>query len=81
MVDLGLDFKAPKQSDVRQWKKVQRLHEHGFSFHSCGCCGPGLRPQELRDVDAFLHDQLPLSEGERLLRLIEERARMGVDRR
>jgi hypothetical protein len=70
MHNMGKDFKAPKQSDVKQWKKVEILFQHGFNYHSCGCCGPGLRPAELRDVEAFLADQLPQSEGEKLLQTI-----------
>jgi len=68
---MGLDFKAPRQTDLKQWRKVEILFTHGFSYHSCGCCGPGLRPKELREVDAFLRDNLPLSDGERLLKKIE----------
>lgn len=73
MVSMGLDFKAPKKDDVRQWQKVQTLYSHGFTFHSCGC-GPGLRPAELRDVAAFLRDSLPRTAGEALLRTIDARA-------
>lgn len=67
MRSMGLDFKAPPQDDVKQWKKVEILFQHGFTFHSCGCCGPGLRPAELRDVQEFLADNLPQSDGEKLL--------------
>ncbi|HZS06956.1 MAG TPA: hypothetical protein VFD58_19125 [Blastocatellia bacterium] len=74
MADLGLDFKAPKKMDVKQWQKVEILYNHGFTYHSCGCCGPGLRPAELRDVEAFLHDKLPESDGEKLLKKIERAA-------
>src|SRR5262245_61317298 len=54
MADMGLDFKAPRRSNVKQWKKVEVLFRHGFTYHSCGCCGPGLRPAELREVADFL---------------------------
>src|SRR5213592_4820294 len=74
MHDMGLDFKAPRQDDVKQWTKVEILFRHGFTFHSCGCCGPGLRPAELREVEAFLADHLPRSEGEKLLRKISDAA-------
>lgn len=72
---MGLDFKAPPQDDVKQWKKVEILFQHGFTFHSCGCCGPDLRPAELRDVEAFLADNLPQSEGEQLLVKIARRVK------
>ena len=73
LADMGRDFKAPKAADLEQWEKVRRLVEAGFSFHSCGCCGPGLRPAELREVEAFIQSRARLSEGERLLRSIRER--------
>src|SRR2546423_783849 len=47
MKNMGLDFKAPPQDDVKQWKKVEILFHQGFAFHSCGW-GPGARPAELR---------------------------------
>ena len=31
-VNLGRNFKAPKKSDTKQWKKVKFLVEHGFLF-------------------------------------------------
>ena len=73
MADMGHDFKAPKQTDVAQWKKVQLLFEAGFSFHSCGCCGPGYRPAELREVEAFIASQKPFSAAEALLATILQR--------
>jgi hypothetical protein len=81
MHSMGLDFKAPPQDDVKQWKKVEILFRHGFTFHSCGCCGPGLRPAELREVEAFLADSLPQSEGERLLAKITRTMSAGDAKR
>jgi hypothetical protein len=77
MHDMGMDFKAPKKADVRQWRKVEALFAHGVTFHSCGC-GPGLRPVTLREVGAFLDDALRKSEGERLLERFARRRR-GCD--
>lgn len=57
MRDMGRDFKAPKRSDVEQWKKVVLLYTHGYTFHSCGCDGPGPRPKRLKDVAPFLAKQ------------------------
>ena len=68
MANMGRDFKAPKQKDVDQWRKVEILFEHGFTFHSCGCCGPGYRPAELAEVYAFIESHRPQSDGEVLLR-------------
>jgi len=57
MTNMGKDFKAPRQADVKQWQKVQELYTHGYSFASCGCCGPGPRPATLREVKPFLAEQ------------------------
>jgi hypothetical protein len=32
MVNVGRHFKAPKKSDIAQWKKVKFLVKHGFVF-------------------------------------------------
>lgn len=66
MADMGSDFKAPKKSDIKQWKKVRLLFEQGFTFHSCGCCGPGYRPAELREVYSFIESNRPISDAGKL---------------
>ncbi|WP_153977650.1 hypothetical protein [Paenibacillus xylanilyticus] len=67
MVSMGKDFRAPKQSDLKQWKKVAILYRHGITFHSCGC-GPGYRPAELRQLPEFLEKSVhKRSKGEQLL--------------
>src|SRR4051794_33480717 len=71
---VGWDFKAPKQSDVKQWKKVELLIAHGFGWYSCGCNGPGLLPQDLRELDDFLRDRLPPTEADAFLAKIAARA-------
>ena len=77
MADMGKDFKAPSQSDAKQWEKVRALYAAGFTFHSCGCCGPGYRPEELRDVVDFIGSNRALSDGEELLRKIAARNAQG----
>src|SRR5437867_1083821 len=57
MNNMGLDFKAPRQSDIRQWRKVALLFAQGHAYHSCGCSGPGPRPATLKDVPSFLEEQ------------------------
>ena len=32
MINLGRHFKAPKKSNISQWKKVKYLVDHGFVF-------------------------------------------------
>jgi len=71
MADMGHDFKAPKQNNIKQWEKVKILFEHGFTYHSCGCCGPGFRPSELIEVADFINDNLSKSEGLKLLNRID----------
>lgn len=75
MKNMGLDFKAPRQDDVAQWKKVEILYRNGYAYHSCGCGGPGERPRRLQDVDQFLKDNRKLSKGEMLLERFEGRAK------
>jgi hypothetical protein len=53
MRNVGRDFHAPRQSDIRQWRKVALLYANGFHFDSCGC-GPGYRPATVREVPAFI---------------------------
>jgi len=68
MNDMGHDFKAPKLNDVKQWRKVELLYNNGFTYHSCGCGGPGYRPAKLSEVEQFLeHNKTFQSEGEELL--------------
>ncbi len=68
MRSVGLDFRAPRQADVRQWKKVELLVRRGFAFDSCGC-GPGRRPVRLRDLPAFFAEQ-EQAEKERMRELL-----------
>jgi len=74
MHNLGKDFKPPKQTDVKQWQKVERLFEAGITFHSCGCQGPGPRPATLKDVDMFLAELERTAVEEQRQRFIAERA-------
>jgi hypothetical protein len=59
MYNMGYDFKAPKQSDRAQWKKVEQLFIHGYNYATCGC-GAGYRPQRLSEVPLFLQEQAAL---------------------
>ncbi|ULL18893.1 hypothetical protein DVH26_33330 [Paenibacillus sp. H1-7] len=69
MKDMGHDFQAPRQNDLKQWSKVELLYRNGFTYHSCGCGGPGYRPAKLSEVEAFISNNKRFkSEGELLLR-------------
>ena len=51
-VRLSHKFKAPRQSDIEQWQKVEALVAAGFRFGSAGNYEP--YPEKLRDVEAFV---------------------------
>src|SRR5262245_1646701 len=46
----GTAFKAPRQEEVKQWRKAELLIKNGVLFHS-NC---GYRPKVLREVAPFL---------------------------
>ena len=62
---MGTAFRAPKQSNLDQWKKAELLIAAGFHFNKNG----GPKPRTLKDVPAFLeaHRLARRSPGERLL--------------
>jgi hypothetical protein len=68
----GTAFRAPKQTNVDQWKKAELLISAGILFIKDG----GPRPRNLKDVPAFLeaHRLAARSPGERLLDDAKERA-------
>lgn len=51
MSNMGVNFKAPRQSDKKQWRKVEILRLNGFRFSGYG---EGHKPQRLNQVDEFL---------------------------
>ncbi len=57
MIDMGLDFKAPKQSDVKAWRTLQGMYRVGHAFHTCGCNGPGWIPKSTADYHKYLETQ------------------------
>lgn len=75
MHDMGLDFAPPPRRDVERWAVVAHLFARGFSYHSCGCGGPGYRPSRLRDVADFLAANEKRPEG---LALAERFARRST---
>lgn len=54
MVDMGLDFKPPKQSDAKAWKTIQGMYRVGHAFQTCGCYGPGWVPSSTSDYRQYL---------------------------
>jgi hypothetical protein len=51
---MGRAFKAPKKTDVEQWKKVEALWRHGFRFWSVWSTEVEPLPERLREVDDFV---------------------------
>jgi hypothetical protein len=54
MIDMGLDFKPPRQSDVKAWRIFQGMYRVGHAFHTCGCVGPGWIPKSTSDYREYL---------------------------
>jgi RNA polymerase subunit RPABC4/transcription elongation factor Spt4 len=52
---MGRAFKAPKKSDIEQWKKVETLWQAGFRFLShTGWREVEPYPERFRDVENFI---------------------------
>ncbi len=72
---MGRTFKAPKQDDVKQWRKVETLRRNGIDFHSYGSHGLGKFPRLMNEVAPFLERvrRRTEKEGEKLLARISNR--------
>jgi hypothetical protein len=60
LASMGICFKAPRQADVRQWRKVEILYKQGYTYRWESCCpghGPGFRPRTLAEIPEFLADE------------------------
>ncbi|MCF6219974.1 MAG: hypothetical protein L3J65_02580 [Robiginitomaculum sp.] len=53
LCEMGRAFKAPKKSDVAQWKKVKKLWDAGYRFPT-NTYEPVSYPLTLKEVDAFI---------------------------
>lgn len=58
MADLGLDFKSPKKTALKEWKIIECLFRVGKCFYSCGCTGIGYIPQKRNDYLSYLEHTL-----------------------
>lgn len=54
MIDMGLDFKPPRQSAAKAWAILQGMYRTGHAFHTCGCDGPGWIPRSTNDYRHYL---------------------------
>lgn len=56
--NFGRHFKAPKRSDLKQWKKIAFLFEHGFRFQKIRLVKNSLEsipyPDTLEDAKEFV---------------------------
>ena len=50
---LGRTFRAPKRSDIKQWKKVEALWQAGFRFNTYGGKAEPL-PETFKEAGAFI---------------------------
>ena len=57
MIDMGLDFKPPKQQDKKAWRILQGMYRVGHAFQTCGCNGPGWVPKSQSDYKHYLEER------------------------
>lgn len=78
LVSMGVDFKAPARSNIRQWRKVELLVEAGVRFEvrrftrsERDMVGPGARPYSLREMKLFLEER-----AQENRRIVQQRRKM-----
>lgn len=84
MIDMGLDFKPPPQSDVKAWKTLHGMYRVGHTFHTCGCIGPGWIPNSTSDYRSYLastkkHYEEQLERAQEASTLSPERKREAAE--
>ena len=75
MIDMGLDFKAPRKTEVQAWEVLRLLAQQGFTFHGCGCFVGFRPPKTLGQVPQWLARHRRKSKGEELLHRIASRTK------
>jgi len=53
LCEMGRAFRAPKKSEVSQWKKVKILWDAGYRFHS-HTSNRIQYPKTIKEIDAFI---------------------------
>jgi hypothetical protein len=81
MIDMGLDFKAPRKKDVEAWKILDLIAQNGFTFHGCGCYVGFKPPRALREVPDWIEKHRRKSKGEKLLDKIDKRVKARAKNR
>lgn len=67
MIDMGLDFKSPRKTDLEAWKILELLAKNGFTFNGCGCFVGFKPPRSLQEVPHWLELHRQKSKGEKVL--------------
>jgi len=75
MSDMGLDFRAPRKTDIVAWKILEILAQNGFTFHGCGCWVGFKPPRTLREVPKWLEVHRPKSKGKKFPDKIDKNAK------
>lgn len=81
MIDMGLDFKAPRKTDVTAWQILELLAQNGFTFHNCGCGVGFTPPRTIREVPQWIEDHRRKSKGEKLLDRITDLSKARQENR
>jgi len=63
MADLGLDFKPPREANVKAWARVRTMYRLGHAWHTCGCQGPGFVPVDATGYAEYLASRERLFAG------------------
>ena len=50
----GRDFRAPKQKNKKEWKKVIKMLKHGIKFHEDYGYRNGYRFKNMKELDQFI---------------------------
>lgn len=67
---MGRAFRAPRQNEVEQWRKVELLVQAGFIFRSSVV---GRYPDTVTEARAFVESHRKVSDGEKLSRAIRKK--------
>jgi hypothetical protein len=79
MVDMGFDFKPPRQSDVKAWQTLRGMYRVGHAFLTCGCDGPKWIPKSSADYRHYLERQR--EQYEKQLAYVQRQADLPPDRK
>ena len=58
MANVGMDFKAPKKSNVKEWKILEGMYEIGAIYQTCGCQAFGYVPSSKSEYKKYLNLRL-----------------------